>query len=344
MSRKGKSRWILMLFLFVLGIAGWLVYQKFFGTVKLNKNYTFLYIESGDDLEDIVDALNSENILKDPKSFQWLAKKMDLDQNIHPGKYRIINGMNMRQIINLIKYDKQEKIKLNYNSQIHHLDEFVTYTAEKLEMNEMEIEAYLADEKKLSENFGLDPDNAFALIVPGVYEVSWAIKTDELFNVLKNRYKLVWNKQRLAQAQKTGYSVPEIITLASIVQGESGIESEQEKIAGVYVNRLKAGMPLQADPTLRFANGKFSAQRFYDADKEINSPYNTYKYKGLPPGPVSLVNLQALDATLNYSRHKYLFFCAKCELNGYSDFSVTYDQHRKFAEKYQKEMNKRGIK
>lgn len=345
MSTKTKSRLLFLIVLLILGISGFYVYHKFFGaSVKLSKNYTFIYIENGDNLEDVISSMNSEKIITDTESFKWLAQKMELDKNLHPGKYRIINGMSMRQIINLIKYDKEEKVKLTYNSQIHDLDEFVSYTADKLEMNESEIEDYLTDDKKLHEGFGLDPDNAFALIIPGVYEVSWAISTEALFTLLQNKFKEVWNDRRIAKAKKNGFSIPEIITLASIVQSESSIRGEQEKIAGVYINRLNIGMPLQADPTLKFANKDYSAQRVWDNHKESNSPYNTYKYKGLPPGPICLVSTQAIDATLNYSKHKYIFFCAKCELNGYSDYSSTYEQHRKFAEKYQKAMDKRGIK
>jgi UPF0755 protein len=345
MSKKKKSGWIFFIVLCLFGAAGFYFYREFFGaSVKLNKNYTFVFIETGDDLDDVVSQVNSENIIEDVKSFRWLAEKMKLDKNIHPGKYRVTNGMSMRQIINLVKYGKEEKVKLTFNSQIHDLDEFISYTADKLEMNQGEIEDYLADEKKLQDNFHLDPDNAFALIVPGVYEVSWAIKTDELFKMLANKYNEIWNNSRVEKAKKAGFSVPEIITLASIVQSESGIETEQRKIAGVYINRLNKGMLLQADPTLKFANKNYDAQRVYDSDKQTNSPYNTYKFKGLPPGPICLVGTQAIDATLNYARHNYIFFCAKCELNGLSDYSTTYEQHKKFAEKYQKAMDKRGVK
>jgi UPF0755 protein len=330
----------------LIAIGAFYAYREFFGpAIKLkDKNYTFIYIESSDSFENVISDINSENIIKDLKAFTWLAKKMDLDKNINPGKYRITNGMNMRQIINLIKYNKEEKIKLTYNSQIHNLDEFVAYTADKLEMNENEIEEYLTDEKKLETNFKLDPDNCFAMIIPGVYEVSWAIRTDDFFNVLKNKYNQVWNDNRINKVKKMGYSIPEVVTLASIVQSESAIESEQEKIAGVYLNRINKGMLLQADPTLKFANKDFDAKRVYDADKETNSPYNTYKFKGLPPGPICLVGIQAIDATLNYNKHKFIFFCAKPQLNGYSDFSVTYSQHQKFAEQYQRAMDKKGIR
>ena len=154
---------------------------------------------------------------------------------------------------------------------------------------------------------------------------------------------MIWNDKRKASAKKTGFSVAEIITLASITQSESGIESEQEKIAAVYINRLNKRMLLQADPTLKFANKNFDAQRVLDADKEIDSPYNTYRYKGLPPGPICLVYTQAIDAVLNHTKHNFIFFCAKPDLNGFSDFSVTYEQHQKYATAYQKAMDKRGI-
>ncbi|MEI8136712.1 MAG: endolytic transglycosylase MltG [Bacteroidota bacterium] len=244
---------------------------------------------------------------------------------------------------NLIKYNKQEKIKLTLNSQIHNLDEFVVYVSDKLELNEDELENHLTDEKKLDEDFQLDPENCFGLIVPGVYEVSWAISGNDFFDTLKGKYTSIWNEKRKVQTKKIGFSIAEVISLASITQSESGIESEQEKIASVYINRLNRGILLQADPTLKFANKNFDAQRILDADKEINSPYNTYKYKGLPPGPICLVYTQAIDAVLNYTKHNFIFFCAKPNLNGFSDFSATYEQHQKFAKAYQKAMDKRGI-
>jgi UPF0755 protein len=345
MSKKKKNRFgISLLVMGLIGFAAYYAYQKVFKGIDLkDKNYTFIFIERNDSFEDVLKTINSENIIENTKAFEWLAKEMGLEKNINPGKYRIMDGMNMRQIINLIKYNKQEKIKLTLNSQIHNLEEFVHYLDDKLELSDSEVEDILTDEKKLKDWFKLDPDNCFGLIVPGVYEVSWAISADDLFKILKEKYNRLWNATRIAQAKRMGYSVSEIIVMASIVQNESAIESEQEKIAGVYFNRLKKGMRLEADPTLKFANKNFGVKRVYNVDKEINSPYNTYRYKGLPPGPISLVNQQAIDATLNYNKHNFIFFCAKPQLNGFSDFSATYDQHRKFATAYQKAMNKKGI-
>lgn len=345
MSKQKKSGFIgFLLLIIIVGAGGFYIYKKFFNRVQLkDKNYTYIFIDRDDTFEDVINDINAEHIIENTESFEWLAKSMGLDKNINPGRFRINNGMSMRQIISMIKNNKQEKVKLTYNYQIHDLEEFISYTDDKLEITETELDDFLTDEAKLNTTFELDPDTRFALITPGVYEVSWAITCDELFSLLKERYWRVWNTSRISQAKALGYTVPEIITLASIVQSESTIQSEQQKIAGVYINRLKCNMPLQADPTLRFANKAFTAQRFWNSDKETNSPYNTYRYKGLPPGPICLVYPQAIDATLSYSRHKFMYFCAKPQLNGLSDFSVTYSQHEKFASAYKKSMNKRGI-
>ena len=141
-----------------------------------------------------------------------------------------------------------------------------------------------------------------------------------------------------------GFSIPELVTLASIVQSESAIKSEQQKIAGVYINRLKQDMKLQADPTIVFANGNFDVQRVLSVDKEIDSPYNTYKYKGLPPGPICLVNPSTIDAVLNYTKHNYTYFCAKSDFSGCSSFTNDYSAHQKNAKAYQDALNKKGIK
>lgn len=345
MSRKSKYPYFIT-FSVLIGIAfvGFFFYKKLFSKVKLeDKNYTFIYIEQGESIDDVLADINSEGIIENPKSFEWLAKEMDLEKYIHPGKYRILNGMNMRQIINLIKYNKQEKIKLTLNAQIRTIDEFVDYVDDRLALSDSEIEDFLSDEKRLEKTFGLDPDNCFALVVPAVYEVSWAVSLDDFIKILRDKYFKVWTASRLAQAKRAGFTAPEIVTIASIVQSESSIQSEQEKIAGVYINRLNMNMPLQADPTLKFANKSFDDHRVYNVDKEINSPYNTYKYKGLPPGPICLVNQQAIDATLNYAKHNFIFFCAKPSLNGYSDYSSSYSQHQKFASAYQRTMNKMGV-
>jgi len=345
MAKRKKGRIIVTLL--ILGIAlicGSIVYKKLFKPVSFkDRNYMYLYIGRNDDFEDVVDKLSSEGVIEEQSTFRWLAEKMDLDSNIHPGKFRITSGMTMRKIINLLKYNKQEKVKLTFNSQIHDIDEFIIYVDEKLELDSDEIEDFLTDEKRLEEDFGLDPGNSLGLVIPGTYEIGWAVSPEEFFQMLREKYQKVWNSVRRSKAATIGFTEPEVLAIASIVQSESSIQSEQRKIAGVYINRLRKGMPLQADPTLKFAHRNYDAQRIYDKHKEINSPYNTYKFKGLPPGPICLVSTQAIDATLNYEKHNYIFFCARPDMSGYSNFSASYSEHQKHARTYQKALDNLGI-
>ncbi len=337
---------ILLLVLVAIGFGGYWAYINLYKpNVNLEgKNFKYVYIPRDADFETLLNTLYNEGVIENHKTFEWMAKRMDLDKNIHPGKYRVNTGMNNRQLILMLKNNKQEKVKLTFNSQIRTKEEFIEYLDTKLELSFDELDEYLSDDVVLEKEYGLDPDNIMTLVLPNVYEVSWVVKKEELFEQVKNYFNSVWTKERRDKCKKAGFSLVEATTLASIVQGESGIASEQQKIAGVYINRVKKNMPLQADPTLKFANRNFEVQRVTNADKEIDSPYNTYKYKGLPPGPICLVNMQSLDAVLNYSKHNYIYFCAKPSLNGYSDFSSTYDQHLKYASAYQKALDKKGIK
>ena len=343
-KRKRKKRLVILVVLAIIAAGLWFLKTKFLPQVKLkDKSHVFVYVEPQDLVEDISEKLADEGVISDQEAFEWLAERMHLSEQIHPGKYRIINGMNMRQVINLIRYGKEEKITLSLNWQIKDLEGFIEYVDEKLLLSDEEMEHFFSDESLLREKFGLSAFNAFAAIVPGSVKVSWAISADSLISLLSDRYWKVYTPSRVARAKKIGYELNELQVIASIVQSESGIASEQKKIAGVYINRLKRNMPLQADPTLKFACRNFDLQRVLDKDKEIDSPYNTYRHKGLPPGPICLVSTQALDATLNYTRHKYLYFCARPELNGYSDFSATYEEHRRNATAYRKSLDKRGI-
>jgi len=346
MSKRKRKRSFTLIFVLLTGIASaYFIYTNFLSerVALKDKNYAYVFIGREDDFEDVIDHIKGQDIIDKTETFEWLAKKMDLPNNIHPGRFRITNGMNMRQVINLLKYNKQENVKLTFNSQIKNLDDFVEYVDEKLELSGSEIEDFITDEKRLYDAFKLDPENCFAMLTPGAFEVSWAISTTEFIEVLKKRFYSVWNSERKARANKLGYTIPELVTIASIVQSESSIATEQQKIAGVYINRLRKNMPLQADPTLKFANKNFEVSRVLTVDKQINSPYNTYKYKGLPPGPICIVGQQAIDATLNYNKHSFLYFCANPKLNGFSDFSTTYEQHRKYANAYRKKLDKIGI-
>ncbi len=335
-----------LMILAALAVGGYWAYENLFkNNVHLNgKKFTYIYIKTGATFNDVLDELYSQNIIDDHESFEWMAKEMDLPEHINAGKYRIGAEMSNRSIVKMIVNAKQEKVKLFFNSQIRTKEQFTAYLSDKLEIEEAQLEDYCNNELILGDQYGLNSENFMCMVVPGSYEVNWTIPMDSLFSLLKKSYEDIWTKDRKNKAKAIGYSVPEVITLASIVQSESSIKSEQQKIAGVYINRLKKDMKLQADPTIVFANGTFDVQRVLSSDKDIDSPYNTYMYKGLPPGPICLVNPGTIDAVLNYTKHNYIFFCAKCDFSGYSVFTSDYTSHQKNAREYQNALNQRGIK
>lgn len=347
---KGKknvfTKVLILLMLSCIAVAGYWAYETIFkSNVHLEgKKYTYIYIPQESSFDDLLDELYSQNIINDHESFEWTAKEMDLPSHLNAGKYRIDAKMSNRSIIKMILNHKEEKVKLYFNSQIRTTENLINYVSEKLSISENEMEEFCNNETLLQGEFGLNSDNVMCLVVPETYELSWATNIDELKEKLKKTYNCVWTKERKQKAIAIGYTIPEIITIASITQSESNIKAEQQKIAGVYINRLKQNMKLQADPTVVFANGNFDVQRVLSADKETDSPYNTYMYKGLPPGPICLVNPSTIDAVLNYTKSNYLYFCAKSDFSGYSNFTKDYDVHLKNAKAYQEALNKKGIK
>ena len=347
-KEKGSflKKLILLIVLGAIGYAGFWAYQNIFkSNVHLNgKKFTYIYIKSNANFDDVLDELYSQNIIDDHQSFEWMANEMDLPEHINPGKYRIDVKMSNRSIVKMIINGKQEKVKLSFNSQIRNKEQFIRYVTDKLEIEEAELEDYCSSDAILSEQYGLNAESFMVLIVPNTYEVNWTISISDLFALLEKPYNQVWTKANIARSKTIGYSISEVVSLAAIVQCESNIKGDQQKIAGVYINRIKQDMRLQADPTIVFANGNFDVQRVLAADKEIDSPYNTYKYKGLPPGPICLVYPSVIDAVLNYTKHNYTYFCAKPDFSGYSNFTNDYKVHMKNASDYQEALNKRGIK
>ena len=336
----------MLLVLVALAFGGFWTYENIFkNNVHLNgKKFTYIYIKTNATFDDLLDELYSQNIIDDHESFEWMAKEMDLPEHINSGKYRIDAKMSNRSIAKMIINAKQEKVKLSFNSQIRTKEQFIDYVSDKLEIENGELEDYCSNDDILNDEYGLNSENFMTLIVPETYEVNWTTHINDLFALLEKSYDEVWTKAKREKAKSLGYSVPEIVTIASIVQSESGIKTEQQKIAGVYINRLKQDMKLQADPTVVFANGNFDVQRVLSADKDADSPYNTYRYKGLPPGPICLVNPSTIDAVLNYSKHNYTYFCAKSDFSGYSNFTNDYKVHMKNASSYQAALNQKGIK
>lgn len=300
-----------------------------------------LYIYSEDDFETIKNKLYSEDIIINKKSFEWVAKRLDYPEYIKSGHYIIKNGMNNNRLLNLLRSGSQTPIDFTFNN-IRTIEQFAGKVDDELELDSISLLNVLSENPDLKE-MGFDKEKYAALFIPNTYELYWNINADDFVEKMIDEYKKFWNESRMQKAENLKLTPIEISILASIVDKETTKTSEMPRIAGVYLNRINKKWLLQADPTLVFALGDFEIKRVLDSHKKIESPYNTYKYRGLPPGPICIPSIASIDAVLNAEKHKYFYFCAKDDLSGYHVFARNINEHNANAEKYRRALNKKKI-
>jgi UPF0755 protein len=302
---------------------------------------SYIFISTGSSLEDVVNTLYESNLIRERSSFEWLAEKKNYRNHVRPGRYRIQDGMSNNQLINMLRSGKQEPVRLTFHN-LRTLAQLAGIAGSQLEADSLQIMKLLKDPSYLKE-FGYTPQSVPALFVPDTYEFFWNTSASGFIERMKKEHDRFWNRSRQTLLEKTGLTRAEVSILASIVEEETNKKDEYPVIAGVYMNRLRRGMRLQADPTVKFANNDFSMKRVLKKHLEKDSPYNTYKYAGLPPGPIRLPSRAAIDGVLNYQTHQYLFFCAKDDFSGYHAFAKTLQEHNRNARRYQQALNKRRI-
>lgn len=331
------------LLLICLGF-GWKVYQKvFFPNVQTNnQEAAYLFIPTGSGIDDVLNILEEKDLLLDKASFLFTAKQLKYDQSVKPGRYRLKEGMNNKELISLLRSGRQTPLNVVFNN-IRTKDQLAARIGEQIEASPKAILNLLNDPDYVHE-LGFTTESVLCLFIPDTYEMYWNTSADQFIKKMLAEYKKFWNRKRTDQALKMNFSPVEVSILASIVQQESNQDDEKPIIAGVYINRLKKDWKLEADPTLVFALGDFSIKRVLSVYKEIDSPYNTYMYQGLPPGPICLPTKVSVDAVLNYSQHSYMYFCAREDFSGYHNFASSYVQHLINARKFQRALNKRGIR
>lgn len=308
--------------------------------ISTKGNYS-LYIYSNDDFKTIKEQLYSDSIIINQKSFEWVAKKLDYPKYIKSGHYVIKDGMSNRQLLNMLRSGSQTPVKFTFNN-IRTIEQLAARIDEQLEVDSLSILNAVKNNVTLKE-LGFNKDNIAALFIPNTYELYWNIEADEFVEKMIHEYEKFWNEERINKAKSLKMTPVKVSILASIVDKETSKVSEMPRIAGVYINRLNRNWLLQADPTLVFALGDFEIKRVLDVHKEIDSPYNTYKYLGLPPGPICIPSIAAIDAVLNAEKHKYFYFCAKADMSGYHVFARNIREHNINAEKYRKALNKKKI-
>ncbi len=334
--------WTFLALLFaILAFTGYLFYKHVFRPVDTSYPVT-VYIPTGATIEGVCDTLSRYGLVKHPKLFYWLADRKNYSHKVKPGRYVFTKPVSLNNLINILRSGNQSPVQVRFNSGIRSIERLAVVLTHNLETDATEVETLLKDRAFLKK-LGFDKTTVLAMFIPNTYQVYWNISAENLLLRMKREYDRFWQAGRDEKARKIGLSRIQVSTLASIVCKETLKNDEKPVIAGVYLNRLKIGMPLQADPTVIYANQAWSAKRVTSRMLQVDSPYNTYKHKGLPPGPICIPDMASIDAVLNYQKHNFLYFCAREDFSGYHNFANTLSQHLKNARRYQRALNRLRI-
>ena len=307
-----------------------------------NTEKEYIYIPTNADFNTVVNKLSENGLLINVNSFKWLAKQKQYDINIKPGKYRINRKLNNNELINLLRSGQQDPINVTFNN-VRNIEQLASNISLQIEADSTCIIEAIYDTNFLNK-YSMNIENIACLFIPNTYQFYWNTSAEQFLQRMVREYNSFWNSERKSKLKEIGLSPSEVSILASIVEKEQNIKlDERPIIAGLYLNRIRKNMKLESDPTLIYAIGDFSINRVLNKDKKIESPYNTYKYKGLPPGPICIPSINAIDAVLNSVSHKFIFMCAKEDFSGYHNFAKTYTKHLINARRYQKALNKMKI-
>jgi UPF0755 protein len=334
---------VLIALLVVALVSGYRHYHaNYASNVSLPGGAAYLYVRAGADFTEVLDSLRSLQVLKDEHTFISVAARKGYPDNIHSGRYKLSDGMNNRQLVHILMLGMQEPVRLTLSGNIRTNRRLAVLLSRYIQPDSLAILQALNDTLRTTP-CGFTPATIMGMFIPNTYEVYWNISVDALLQRMKKEYDVFWNASRREKAAAMQMTPQEVVTLASIVYEESLKADEMPRIAGVYVNRLRRGIPLQADPTLKYALGNFALRRVLTRHTAIDSPYNTYKHAGLPPGPICVPPPVAIDAALDFETHPYLYFCAKADFSGYHNFSRTLAQHNRYAREYQQALSRNRI-
>ena len=343
--KKSIPKWIKLsvaaIFVLFAGFS-YIPYVLYSPNISLvNGKTTYLYVYPHNTFDDVIDNLQTEAKLSHLPAFLKIAKALEYDKSIRAGRYKIYTGMNYKKFVEVLSTNQQTPLRLTFNN-LRTKEQLSARLAAQLLTDSASIVKLLNDTVFLTSE-GLTPETAMIYFIPNTYEVYWTTTPKQLFDRMKHEYNRFWTEERRAKAAKIPLTETDVMILASIVEEETNKAAERPIVAGLYINRLKKMMLLQADPTVKFAINDFAVRRILYEHLEIDSPYNTYKYSGLPPGPIRLASPANIDAALNYKTHNYLYMCAKETLNGEHNFAVTHAEHQRNARKYQQALNKQKI-
>jgi peptidoglycan lytic transglycosylase G len=327
----------LLLFALVV-LVGAFTAWKIFGPSVIVPEGKFLYIKTGETYPVLKEDLQSKGIIKNPVWFDMVAQNLDYKNSVKAGKYEIKKGMSLFELVRMLRGGRQTPVNLVI-TKFRIKENFAGKAGKMFEFDSLQMIAFLSNNDSLK-TYGLDTNTVLSAVLPDTYTYYWNTTPKKVFLKLFDASQKFWNDARKKKADSIGLSPVKVSTLASIIDEESNYAPEKSNIASVYLNRLSKNIPLQADPTVKFALKDFGLKRIYEKHLMFESPYNTYRNAGLPPGPICTPQTTTLDAVLNAPKTDYLYFVAKSDFSGAHVFAANYDDHLKYAKEYQEALNR----
>lgn len=340
-----KKVLILLLILAIVGgVVSWYVWQSAMAPNTVKSEHNFILVAEGTTIDQIANQLTSKGLLREASSFKRTASWMKYtDEDVRYGRFNIPAEYSNRDLINHLKSAKEAPVNVIINN-VREITDLAKSVAAQIAIDSTTLVAAMLDTNVL-ERYGLTPSTALTLYIPNTYQVYWSTSGSDFVDRMATEHDKWWSKDgRRAKAEALGLTPQEVYTLASIVDKESNLNKEKPTIAGVYLNRLKRGIALQADPTVVFATRIFDLKRVLNKHLAMDSPYNTYKYAGLPPGPIYMASIAGLEAVLNPEEHNYLYFCAAPGYGSQHQFATNLKQHNANARRFHRWLNQQGIK
>lgn len=341
-KKKNNKTVILLAVVTILFVIGFGAIYTFIMPMSNSKETCYIYIDDDDTMDSVKNKLELVSKPIQLKIFSALAAYTDYDKKIRTGRYAVGETEGTLQTFRKFRNGMQSPVSLIIPS-VRTKERLAQEVSDCLMMDKEELLTALNNDETCSK-YGMDTLTIQCIFVPNTYDIYWNISVEKFLNRMKKEYDTFWNDERKSKAESLGMTQQEIITLASIIDEETANNGEKPMVAGMYINRLKINMPLQADPTIKYAWQQFGLKRIYNKYLHIDSPYNTYRNTGLPPGPIRIPSIAGIDAVLNYVKHDNLYMCAKEDFSGTHNFARTYAEHLRNARKYTDALNKRGIK
>jgi UPF0755 protein len=303
-----------------------------------------LFIPRDTDFPTLVDSLTTGERIRFKKPFELYSKRIGLAENVKPGHYVLEKGMNIIEVARMLNLGQQTPVSVVVTpSRLP--SQLARRVATQIEVDSAALHSVMRDSVVLTKYGYINELELFSMFIPNTYEMWWTVTPEEFVARMHSEYNRFWNADRLAKLEKSPLDTKiEVMTLASILYEETRKTDEMPRMAGAYLNRIRVGMPLQADPTVKYAMGDFKLRRILNKHLKTPSPYNTYLNRGLPPTPICMPSIAAIDAVLDAEKNNYLYFCAREDFSGYHNFAATYSEHLRNARRYTAELNKRNIR